>query len=51
LAYSIDIGEADMLDGTTLVDIKPYVLQFDIKSNVRDGWYSNARELAKYELK
>ena len=44
----MDISEVDMLDGTPLLDIKPYVPQFDIKKDVRDGWYQNASERAKY---
>jgi tRNA-Thr(GGU) m(6)t(6)A37 methyltransferase TsaA len=28
----------DMLDGTPLLDIKPYVPKFDWKSNVKIGW-------------
>ena len=28
----------DMLDGTPLLDIKPYVRQFDHRDNVRSGW-------------
>jgi len=27
-----------MLDGTPLLDIKPYVPQFDQRTNVRIGW-------------
>ena len=30
----------DMLDGTPLLDIKPYVPDFDIRSDVRTGWYA-----------
>ena len=30
---------ADMLDGTPLIDIKPYVPEFDQRSDVRIGWY------------
>lgn len=44
----LDIGEVDMLDGTPLLDIKPYVTQFDIKQNVECGWYNTASEAAKY---
>jgi tRNA (adenine37-N6)-methyltransferase len=47
----LTIGEVDMLDGTPLLDIKPYVPQFDIKECVKDGWYSNASERAKYQIK
>jgi len=44
----LDIGEVDMLDNTPLLDIKPYVPQFDVKESVQDGWYRNASEWAKY---
>jgi tRNA-Thr(GGU) m(6)t(6)A37 methyltransferase TsaA len=44
----LDVGEVDMLDGTPLLDIKPYVPEFDIKGQVQDGWYKNASERAKY---
>ena len=50
-ANLLEIGEVDMLDGTPLLDIKPYVPQFDIKENVRDGWYKTASERSKYETK
>ncbi len=29
----------DMLDGTPLLDIKPYVPDFDVRTDVRTGWY------------
>jgi tRNA-Thr(GGU) m(6)t(6)A37 methyltransferase TsaA len=32
---------ADMLDGTPLLDIKPYVPDFDIHSVSKIGWYAN----------
>jgi tRNA (adenine37-N6)-methyltransferase len=47
----LEIGEVDMLDGTPLLDIKPYVPQFDIKAQVKEGWYPNASERAKYPVK
>ena len=31
---------ADILNNTPLIDIKPYVKQFDYRENVRDGWLS-----------
>ena len=46
----LDIGSVDMLDGTPLLDIKPYVPQFDIRDNVKNGWYQNASEKAKYKV-
>lgn len=36
----LKIRGADMLDGTPLLDIKPYVPEFDIHSADRIGWYS-----------
>lgn len=47
----LEIGEVDMLDGTPLLDIKPYVPQFDIKEQVENGWYKCASEREKYEAK
>jgi tRNA (adenine37-N6)-methyltransferase len=46
----LEIGEIDVLDGTPLLDIKPYVAQFDIKENVRDGWYPTASERDQYPV-
>jgi len=34
----IDIKHVDMLDGTPLLDIKPYVSEFEAAQNVRTGW-------------
>jgi tRNA-Thr(GGU) m(6)t(6)A37 methyltransferase TsaA len=31
----------DVLDGTPLLDIKPYVPDFDLKPDARAGWYDN----------
>jgi tRNA (Thr-GGU) A37 N-methylase len=30
-----------VLDGTPLLDIKPYVVDFDVRGDVRQGWYEN----------
>jgi tRNA-Thr(GGU) m(6)t(6)A37 methyltransferase TsaA len=45
-ANILEIGEIDILDGTPLLDIKPYVPQFDIKENVKDSWSLKASERA-----
>ena len=40
----LEIEGVDVLDGTPLLDIKPYVPGFDIKemeSEIRTGWYAN----------
>lgn len=31
----------DILDSTPLLDIKPYIFQFDNRTNVRSGWADN----------
>jgi tRNA (adenine37-N6)-methyltransferase len=40
----LEIVGVDMLDGTPLLDIKPYVPEFDIRSNTRNGWYDSRKE-------
>ena len=35
----LEIEGADILDNTPLLDIKPYVPDFDVKTEVRTGWY------------
>ena len=35
----LEIEGVDVLDGTPLLDIKPYMPEFDIRSDVRSGWY------------
>jgi tRNA-Thr(GGU) m(6)t(6)A37 methyltransferase TsaA len=37
----LDIEGVDMLDGTPLLDIKPYVPEFDERSDVGTGWYAH----------
>jgi len=37
------IGAVDIVDGTPLLDIKPYIPDFDVRTNVRAGWYEQAR--------
>ena len=34
----LDIEGVDMLDGSPLLDIKPYIPEFDIRKNVQTGW-------------
>jgi tRNA (adenine37-N6)-methyltransferase len=38
----LDIEGVDIVDGTPLLDIKPYVSDFDIYTNVKNGWYEHA---------
>lgn len=35
----LDIEGIDMLDGTPLLDIKPYIPDFDSRENTQIGWY------------
>jgi len=37
--HVLEFEGADMLDGTPLIDIKPYVPEFDVRTDVRIGWY------------
>lgn len=36
----LDVQGVDMFDGTPLLDIKPYVPDFDLRENVQTGWYA-----------
>jgi tRNA-Thr(GGU) m(6)t(6)A37 methyltransferase TsaA len=37
---TVEIEDVDMLDGTPLLDIKPYVPAFDDRQAARVGWFS-----------
>ncbi|HSQ16075.1 MAG TPA: tRNA (N6-threonylcarbamoyladenosine(37)-N6)-methyltransferase TrmO [Anaerolineales bacterium] len=37
---TLDIEGVDVLDGTPLLDIKPYVPDFDVRTDVITGWYA-----------
>jgi len=36
---TLEVEGVDMLDGTPLLDIKPYVTDFDLRTDTRSGWY------------
>jgi tRNA-Thr(GGU) m(6)t(6)A37 methyltransferase TsaA len=38
----LHIRNVDMLDGTPVLDIKPYVREFDAQGHVRTGWLEKA---------
>jgi len=40
----LQIQNVDILDGTPLLDIKPYVPEFDAQVKVRTGWLKTARK-------
>ena len=37
----LEISEVDVLDGTPLLDIKPFVPRFDNREDAKSGWLSN----------
>ena len=41
---TLHIQNVDMLDGTPLLDIKPYVPEFDSHNQTRTGWLEQARK-------
>lgn len=43
----LTIKDIDVLDGTPLIDIKPYVPQFDIKTEPRAGWLEESQKKAQ----
>ena len=42
------IENVDILDGTPLLDIKPYVPEFDAQFKVRTGWLENTRQTVRH---
>jgi tRNA-Thr(GGU) m(6)t(6)A37 methyltransferase TsaA len=45
--HVLEIDGVDVLDGTPLLDIKPYVPDFDVQTDVRTGWYATRRGVEK----
>lgn len=43
---TLHIENVDIVDGTPLLDIKPYVPEFDVQKNVRIGWLSDKADKA-----
>ncbi|MBK7927609.1 MAG: tRNA (N6-threonylcarbamoyladenosine(37)-N6)-methyltransferase TrmO [Bryobacterales bacterium] len=39
----LDVSGVDMLDGTPLLDVKPYVPEFDSYPEARAGWFDESR--------
>jgi len=44
---TLHVQNVDMLDGTPLLDIKPYVPEFDACAPVRTGWLEKARKTVR----
>jgi tRNA-Thr(GGU) m(6)t(6)A37 methyltransferase TsaA len=38
------IEDIDIVDGTPLIDIKPYIKRFDLRRSVRSGWHDEISE-------
>lgn len=43
----LNVENLDVLDGTPLLDLKPYIPDFDAPVDVRKGWLENARNETK----
>jgi tRNA-Thr(GGU) m(6)t(6)A37 methyltransferase TsaA len=41
---NLEVEGIDVLDGTPLLDIKPYVPDFDLKADAHAGWYDDRPE-------
>lgn len=41
----LEIEDLDMLDGTPLLDIKPYTPRFDERKDTRSGWLESNRDV------
>jgi tRNA (adenine37-N6)-methyltransferase len=41
--HVLEIQGVDVLDGTPLLDIKPYVPEFDVRTPARTGWLAHQR--------
>lgn len=42
--YELVIEDIDVVDGTPLLDIKPYVPEFDCYPDERSGWFAGCKE-------
>jgi len=40
----LHLADVDILDGTPLLDVKPYVARFDVREGVRSGWQDGVDE-------
>lgn len=41
--HTLHVAELDVLDGTPLIDIKPYIPEFDAYPDSRAGWFDAGR--------
>jgi len=47
----LHIEQVDMLDGTPLIDIKPFYPRYDNRENVNIGWLEKNRDLPLEQLR
>lgn len=47
----LHIEQVDMLDGTPLLDIKPFYPRYDNRENVKIGWLENNKDLPLEKLR
>ena len=43
----LTVGGIDVLDGTPLLDIKPYIARFDSFPEATEGWFSGVQNRPK----
>jgi len=48
---TLRIADVDMLDGTPLLDIKPYVPRFDAYPDARDGWLAKSPKTVRDDVR
>ena len=41
--HIIHVADVDIVDGTPLLDLKPYIPEFDTRKTTRTGWLSKAK--------
>ena len=46
----LEIEDVDILDGTPLLDIKPYIKRYDSREHVRSGWQDNVPDDIAFSL-
>ena len=46
----LEIEDIDILDGTPLLDIKPYIKRYDSREHVRSGWQDNVPDDIAFSL-
>ncbi len=42
--FAEGLADVDVLDGTPLLDVKPYIARFDRRDGVRSGWQDRVDE-------